>query len=169
MTSQNHYVYVGRPVFTSCPGEFEECPSVTQLIAMANDDVSIDTRIEFVDGGFCKAVKKIRTLTVRKDREQMYLCSNLTDYSNRLCSNYKKFRVEQQQNCTGSDITLCKYDIKLVLLNFNASDEGIYNIMVEFENDGNERGMLMRRYDITLSDELPTNGMITILRTLLFY
>ena len=69
--------------------------------------------------------------------------------------------MEQQQTCNGPNITLCKYDIKLVLLNFNASsDEGIYEVMIEFENDSNddnERGTVCRQFNIVLLNE-PSNN-----------
>ena len=89
----------------------------------------------------------------------MYLCSNLVTFASQLCGNNDKFRVEQQQTCNGSNIILCKYDIKLVLLNFNAlSDEGIYEVVIEFENDGLERGTLSRQFNITLLSKLSNNS-----------
>ena len=87
----------------------------------------------------------------------MYFCSNLVTFASQLCENNDKFRVEQQQTCNESNITLCKYDIKLVLLNFNEPDEGIYEVVINFDNDGFERGMLSRQFNITLSNE-PSNN-----------
>ena len=122
-----------------------------------NANVSIDTRIKFVDGGFCNMTKNIRTLTVRKDGEQVYLCSNLITFSTQLCTSKGRFGVEHQQTCIEPNVTLCKYDMKLVLLDFRESDIGVYNVTMEFENDGNGRGMLTRQFNITLSKGLP-NG-----------
>ena len=137
-----------------------------RINATENSNVSIDTRINFVNGGFCNMTKKIRILTVRNGQgEQLYLCSNLTTFSNQLCDDTEKFKVDQQQPCTGPDITLCKYDMKLILLNFGPSDEGLYNVEVEFENDGRGRGMLMLQFNITLSNEdtpteMPNTGKL---------
>ena len=61
--------------------------------------------------------------------------------------------VEQQQPCNGTDITLCKYNMKIVLLNFGQTDEGLYNVSVEFENDGDRRGWLGLLFNITLSPQ----------------
>ena len=85
----------------------------------------------------------------------MYFCSNLRIFSDQLCESTDKFRVEQQQTCNESDITICKYDIKLVLLDFNESDEGIYAVVIEFENDSLERVTLSRQFNITLLSESP--------------
>ena len=131
-----------------------------QINGTENSNVSIDTRIEFVNGGFCNKIKIIRILTVRKGQEQVYLCSNLTTFSNQLCNSTEKFMVEQQQPCTGPDITLCKYDMKLILLHFGPSDEGLYTVEVEFENDGRGRGMLMQQFNITLLNEVPNTGKL---------
>ena len=147
-------ICLGQPVFTSCMCEY---PSIENITGTANDSVPIDTRVTFNDGGFCRRTKPIRLLRVLKDQEQMYLCSNLVTFASQLCGNNDKFRVEQQQTCNGSNITLCKYDIKLVLLNFNESDKGIYEVVIEFENDGNERGTLSRQFNITLLNE-PSNN-----------
>ena len=105
--------------------------------------------------------KKIRYLKVTRDEERVYFCSNLFTFSVYLCNSTEKFRVEQQQQqtCIEPNITLCKYDLKLVLLNVNESDEGIYKIAVEFENNLLERGMLMRQFNITLSTRQLSNGM----------
>ena len=87
----------------------------------------------------------------------MYFCSDLFAFERQLCKNNDKFRVEQQQTCNGSDITLCKYDIKLVVLDFNESDEGLYEVVIEFDDDGLEVGMLSRQFNITLLSE-PSNN-----------
>ena len=96
----------------------------------------------------------------------MYLCSNLVTFASQLCENNDKFRVEQQQTCNGSDITLCKYDIKLVLLDFNESDKGIYEVEIDFENDGLEREMLSRQFIITLLSEPSNNSESDIILVL---
>ena len=122
------------------------------LTATVNANISIDTRIKFVDGGFCNMTKNIRTLTVRKDGEQVYYCSNLITFSTQLCNSNERFGIQQQQTCIEPNVTLCKYDMKLVLLDFSESDIGEYNVTVEFDNDGNGRGMLIRQFNITLSN-----------------
>ena len=152
-SSFNIFINVGQPVFS----RFDDNASIVPLAATVNDNVSIDTRIKFIDGGFCNMIKNIRTLTVRKDREQVYLCSNLITFSTQLCTSNERFGIEQQQTCIEPNVTLCKYDMKIVLLDFRESDIGMYNITVEFENDGNERGMLTQQFNITLSKGLP-NG-----------
>ena len=149
-------IFIGQPVFSSCPGV--ACPLIMQINATENSNVSIDTRIKFVNGGFCNLTKEIRMLYVKKDQEQVYHCSNLTTFSNQLCDSTDKIKVDQQQPCTGPDITLCKYDMKLILLNFGPSDEGLYNVEVKFEDDGNERETLMLQFNITLSNEDTPNG-----------
>ena len=129
------------------------------MITDINDDASIDTRVIFNNGGFCDRTKKIRSLRVSKNQEIVYFCSNLTTFSIQLCNDTEKFRVEQQQPCTEPDITLCKYNMRLKFLTFGQSDEGIYNVIIEFENDGLERGMLMRQFNVTLSPmDGPTNN-----------
>ena len=128
-----------------------------QINGTENGNVSIDTRIKFVNGGFCNKTKNIRILTVR-NYQQVYLCSNLTTFSDQLCNSTEKFIVEQQQPCTGPDITLCKYDMKLILLNFGPSDEGLYTVELQFENDGRGRGMLMLQFNITLLNEMSNTG-----------
>ena len=118
----------------------------------------------FDDGGFCNATKRIRTLTVDKDQEQLYLCSNLTSFSDQLCRSTEKFRVEQQQTCIEPNITLCKYDMKLLLLNFGLDDEGMYNVKLEFENDRLGRGMLIRQFNVTVLSALSDNGKYVYIR-----
>ena len=112
----------------------------------------LDTRIKFVNGGLCNKTKTIRQLEIVK-QEQVYFCSNIGDSSNQLCPNESKFVVEPQQPCNGTDISLCKYDIKIVFLNFSQSDEGLYNVSVEFENDGSRRGSLGLLFNLTLSPQ----------------
>ena len=152
----------GQPVFTSCPGEYEVCPSSEDIAGTANNSVSIDTRVTFNNGGFCEMTKRIRLLRILKNQEQVYLCSNLRTFSTQLCGNTEKFRMEQQQTCNESDITLCKYDMRLMLLNFGPDDEGIYDVMIEFENDPIRRGTLRRQFNITLlsTNKLPNNGKL---------
>ena len=150
--------YAAQPIFTSCPGEFGVCPSIMQIAGTANGNLSIDTRIKFVDGGFCNMTKRIRTLTVSKDQEQLYLCSNLTTFSDQLCGNTKKFRVNQQQPCIQPDINFCKYDMTLELLDLKPSDEGLYNVILDFENEHLGRGSLMRQFNITFSNGLLNDG-----------
>ena len=104
-------------------------------------------------------VKGIKHLKVTRNEEQQYFCSNSFIFSTQLCRSTEKFRVEQQQPCSEPNITLCKYDMKLVLLNFSASDEGIYNIEVEFENNNPlDRRMLMRQFNVTLPSGQLSNG-----------
>ena len=128
------------------------------IASTANVNLEIDTRLTFVDGGFCEMTKPIRFLRIIRNEEVQYFCSNLFTFSDQLCPNTEKFRVEQQQTCIEPNIILCKYDMKLILLNFNDSDEGIYSISVEFENNLLERGMLMRQFNITLSSRQLSNG-----------
>ena len=121
----------------------------------------LDTRIKFVNGGLCNRTKRIRQLEIERlrEQEQVYFCSNIGDSSNRLCPSESRFEVEQQQPCNGTDITLCKYDMKIVFLNFGLPDEGLYNISVEFESDGRRRGSLGLLFNLTLS---PRSGKLCI-------
>ena len=136
-----------------CPGEFEVCPRITQLIGRANENVLINTRVKFVDGGFCNKTKKILTLTVYKDDEKAYFCSNRRGTpSTQLCQSTEKYRVQQHQTCIEQNITLCKYDMILELVNFNAADKGIYDITVEFDEHNSNtvigRGVLMQKVNL---------------------
>ena len=67
------YLCLGQPVFISCPGEYAVCPWIELIAGTANDHVSIDTRVTFINGGFCGKTKSIRFLIVLKNQEQMYL------------------------------------------------------------------------------------------------
>ena len=146
------FFHVGRPFFVLCPGEFEVCPRITQLIGRANENVLINTRVKFVDGGFCNKTKKILTLTVNKEVKKLYFCSNRGTHSTQLCQNTEKYRVQQHQTCIEQNITLCKYDMILELVKFNASDKGIYDIKVEFDEHNSNtvigRGMLMQKVNL---------------------
>ena len=121
--------------------------------SLEGDDVELDTRIKFVNGGLCNRTKRIRQLEIERcrDQERVYFCSNIGDSFNQLCPNESRFVVEQQQPCNGTDINRCKYDMKIVLLNFRLSDKGRYNVRVEFENDGRRRGSLGLLFNLTLS------------------
>ena len=135
-----------------------------QIIGRANENVSINTRVKFVDGGFCNRTKDIRTLTVHKDGEEAYFCSNYGNLSTQLCQSTEKYRVQQHQTCIEPNVTLCKYDMVLVLLNFNEYDEGIYNITVEFHEQNpissiNRRKMLMQQFDLLLSNGKVFSGV----------
>ena len=52
-----------------------------QIIGRANEDITIKTREKFVDGGFCNKTKEIVELTVYKDDEEAFLCSNRLTFS----------------------------------------------------------------------------------------
>ena len=126
-----------------------------QIAGTPNGNVLIDTRISFTDGGSCKMTKRIRYLEITKlneENEEVYLCSNLRNFSSQLCNSSGKFRVEQQRTCIEPDITFCKYDMKLVLWNFNEFDEGIYNITVAIENRYLGREMLRQQFNLSSSD-----------------
>ena len=62
--------------------------------------------------------------------------------------------------------------MKLILVNFGPSDEGLYNVEVQFENDGRGRGMLMLQFNIILSNEdtpteMPNTGKLhTVIKNL---
>ena len=148
-------MYIGKPLFASCPEDIEICPLTIDIETLENGDVVLDTRIKFVNGGLCNRIKNIRQLKIERlpEQEQVYFCSNIRDSSNQLCPNESRFVVEQQQPCNGIDITLCKYDMKIVLHNFDLSDEGLYNVSVEFENDGRRRGWLGLLFNLTLSTQ----------------
>ena len=131
-----------------------------QIIGRANENVSINTRVKFVDGGFCNKTKEIVKLTVDKDDEEPFLCFNRLTFSTQLCQSTEKYRVQQHQTCIEPNITLCKYDMKLILLNFNASAVGIYtcNITVEYDDPSVPgREMLMQQFNLSLS-----NGKVAI-------
>ena len=51
--------------------------------------------------------------------------------------------------------------MRLMLLNFSRLDEGVYDVVIEFENDPIGRGTLRRQFNITLlsTNELPNNGI----------
>ena len=130
-----------------------------QIAGTPNGNVSIDTRISFTHGGFCNMTKRIRHLKITKLYEEneeqdseLYFCSNLRNFSRQLCKSNEKFRVEQQQTCIEPDITSCKYDMKLVLLNFSISDEGMYNVTVEFDNPNLGRGILRQQFNLSSSN-----------------
>ena len=127
-----------------------------QIIGRANENVSINTRVKFVDGGFCNKTKEIVKLTVDKDDEEPFLCFNRLTFSTQLCQSTEKYRVQQHQTCIESNITLCKYDMKLILLNFNPSaDVGIYtcNITVEYDDRSvSGREVLMQQFNLSLSN-----------------
>ena len=148
-------MYIGEPLFASCPEDIEVCPSTIAVESSENGSVVLDTRIKFVNGGLCNRIKNIRQLKIERVRDQeqdlVYFCSNIGDSLNQLCPNESRFMVEQQQPCNGTDITLCKYDMKIKLLNFGFSDEGLYNVSVEFENDGRRRGWLGLFFNLTQS------------------
>ena len=101
--------------------------------------------------------KVIRLLRVFKNQTQVYLCSNLGTFSNQLCENNDNFRVEQEQTCIEPDINLCKFNMTLVLLNFSESDEGIYDVIIEFDNAPIGRGTLSRQFNITLLNGPPNS------------
>ena len=150
-------MYIGEPLFASCPEDIEICPLTIEIETLENGNIVLDTRIKFVNGGLCNRVKNIRQLKIERIHEQeqdlVYFCSNIGDSSNQLCPNESRFMVEQQQPCNGADITLCKYDMKIKFLNFGLSDEGQYNVSVEFENDGRRRRWLGLLFNITLSTQ----------------
>ena len=148
-------IIAGEPLFASCPEDVEICPSTIDMPSLEGDDVELDTRIKFVNGGLCNRTKRIRQLEIERcrDQERVYFCSNIGDSFNQLCPNESRFVVEQQQPCNGTDINLCKYDMKIVFLNFGLSDEGLYNVKVVFENDGRIRESLGLFYNLTLSPQ----------------
>ena len=152
------FIIVGRPFFECCPDKFEVCPRILQIAGTPNGNVSIDTRISFTDGGFCKMTQRIRHLEITKLNEEnekqdsVYFCPNLRHFSSQLCNSSGKFRVEQQQTCIEPDITSCKYDMKLVLWNFNESDEGIYNITVAIDNLNHGREILRQQFNLSKSN-----------------
>ena len=143
---------LGRLVFTFCPNS---CFTIINITGQVDSNVSLDTSVKLIDGGFCnKTNQEIRFLEVKQDQVRVYFCSNLQSRREQLCNNTERFIVELQQSCIPPNIQHCKYDMRLVLLNFNESDVGIYEVIVEFNIDTNERNRLMQQFNITLADEL---------------
>ena len=142
---------LGRLVFTSCPNR---CFTIINITGKVNSNVSLDTSVKFIGGGFCnKTNQEIRWLEVKKDQVRVYFCSNLQSRREQLCNNTERFVVDLQQSCIPPNIRLCKYDMRLVLLNFNVSDVGIYEVIVEFTINLNEINRLMQQFNITLPDQ----------------
>ena len=146
----------GEPVFALC--QEETCPSIVQINATENSDAVFDTRITFINGGFCNRTKEIRMLSVTDDNgDLLYSCSNLTSSVNQPCEDNDMFVVEQQQPPC-SNIAYCKYNIKLIKKNISSSDKGLYNVIVNFNNFGRVRGEVMQQFHLTLLNKATTNS-----------
>ena len=164
----SYHDIVGEPLFASCPEDVEICPTTIDIESSINSSVVLDTRIKFVNGGLCNKTKTIRQLKIERlpNSERVYFCSNIGDTLNQLCPNMDKYVVEQQP-CNGTDIALCKYDMKIKFINFGLSDEGLYNVSVEFESDGRRRGWLGLLFNLTLSPQ--SSKFCTVLLYLVSY
>ena len=136
----------------------ETCPSTVQINATENNDAVFDTRITFINGGFCNRTKEIRTLSVTDNSgDSLYSCSNLTSSENQPCNDNDMFVVEQQQPPC-SNIAYCKYNIKLIKRNISLSDEGLYKVTVNYNDFGRVRREVTQRFYLTILKEATTNG-----------
>jgi hypothetical protein len=82
----------------------------------------------FKNGGSC-ANQGITWLTVtRNNSDVVYTCSNETA----MCNSNSRFRVVDGPGCTSD----CKFFFDLELLDFTASDVGVYTVEVLFDSVG---------------------------------
>lgn len=129
-------------MFTSCP---DECADKAIDIGVPKGGTAVfDARVMFRDGGACSN-QGVQVLQVSKESQEdfVYVCSNLDQFQGKPCdnSNYPRFTVLGVANCTRD----CKYNIFLHLDNFDASDEGLYTIQVNFERLGNTERRILRK------------------------
>lgn len=118
------------------------------MTARLNENVTLDVRVEFVNGGDCEN-QTTRILTVNRilprNNLLVYSCSNISEFSTTFCNNTPKFMVVREDPfCETLD---CKYNIRIVLLNVQKSDAGTYDVSVKFE-EGNSMRTISRTFEL---------------------
>lgn len=124
-----------------------------------NGNATLDTRVTFILGGPCEN-QLVRLLMLFKVEatEPVYICSNLATRNLTLCNSTDKFSVVSRAEPSCG--LKCKYDIELVLMNFNASDVGKYRAEVSFDTSSPERRRcIQREFDLQLA-----NGNVNVYR-----
>lgn len=127
-----------------------------------NGNATLDTRVTFILGGPCEN-QLVRYLMLFKvedsgNEEMVYICSNLATRNVTLCNSTDKFSVVSRAEPSCG--LKCKYDIELVLMNFNASDVGKYRAKVSFRtSSAGLRRPIQREFDLQLA-----NGNVNVYR-----
>ena len=111
------------------------------------ENVTIDSRVGFVNGGACGVNRTITLMMLNMEGRdaEVFSCSNEGGFVNDDCISNARVQVTPQ----GPQ----KYDFELTVINVTAEDDGNYFLHVEFINDSGGRDRLYQNFTLSTSND----------------